>query len=66
MHTCPCVVYVGDYNNSTSLDISVFDSSEPNRFVGCIYLVSCFCRFGYPDPDYLSRVRAELQDKGIH
>ena len=30
------VVYVGDYNNSTSLNISVFDSSEPNRFVGCI------------------------------
>ena len=31
----------------------------------CIYLSINACRFGYPDPTYLSRVTAELAAKGI-
>lgn len=47
------------------LDLAKYDLFS-NSEIGLIYIFySYFLSFGYPDPQYLSRVQEELRVKGI-
>ena len=54
----------GGYNASISVQTLLFhlvvNSTSPSKYIKLLY------SYGYPDPNYLHRVKEELKAKGIY